>query len=133
MGDAISQWQMASDPRVCGIPGTISAVQSEQRRTNEALAKAERDSYMDNRELADVGHNRSSCNVLDSGRVRTAIGVFEGGEKGSGVCRIGIAGLVIWGVTATALALIMSAWIFDLKKDILRLTDEVKQAYNMPQ
>jgi hypothetical protein len=133
MGNAISIGKVAGDPRLCGIQGPVSAIHAAERRTDEALAKAERDSRMDTHQLADIGHNRSGCNVLDSGRVRAAIGIFEARERGSAIRRFGIAGLIAWGLTSTALAVIMFAWIIDLQNDVMRLTSEVKQAYGIHQ
>lgn len=128
MGNVIGIGKVAGDPRVCGIPRPISAVRAEERRASESVAASIRSNEMGGRKLEDPGHNRSGCNVIDSGRVRSAIKFFEESEGSSRLRRAGIIALAIWCITSTALAIIMLASISELEQVIEKLNSEVKAA-----
>lgn len=131
MGNAIGIGKVAGDPRVCGIPGTVSAVRAEERRAGERLDKDQRGGQLVCDELEDYGHNRSSCNVLDSGRVRAAIRYFETSEGHRRLRRTGLAVLAIWCITSTALAIVMLLSIGELERVIEKLNAEVRASQSV--
>jgi hypothetical protein len=83
---------------------------------------------VDGSKLEDAGHSRSGVNVVDSKRVRDAIGYFEGDEGHSRIRRIGFTVLTVWCLASTGIAMMTYSTVIELEQIITKMNQEVVAA-----